>query len=72
MHNKWKVHRAVFYLRCNAFNCFLLVKFMSDAERNELQEEDRFLKALLDFHTKYKGDLTMTDEEREQYIDAVL
>jgi hypothetical protein len=72
MHNKWKVHQATFYLRCSAFVCFLLVKFMSDAERKGLEEEDRLLKTLLDFHHKHKGNLSMTNDEREQHIDAIL
>lgn len=50
----------------------LLVKFMSDAEREELENEDRFLKLLLDFHQDYKHELSMTDEEKERHIDAIL
>lgn len=55
-----------------SFNCFLLVKFMSDAERNELEEEDRLLKILIDFHNTRQRELSMSDEEREQHIDAIL
>ncbi len=54
------------------FNCFLLVKFMSDEERTELENEDRFLKMLLDFYQEHDGDLSMNDGEREQHIDAIL
>lgn len=72
MHNKWKLSQVVFYLRGLAFNCFLLIKFMSDAERKELEEEDRLLKQLIDFHDKNKGKLSMTNEERERHIDAIL
>jgi hypothetical protein len=70
MHNKWKLSQVVFYLRGRAFNCFLLI--MSDAERKELEEEDRLLKQLIDFHDKNKGKLSMTNEERERHIDAIL
>lgn len=45
---------------------------MSDAEREELENEDRFLKLLLDFHQDYKHELSMTDEEKERHIDAIL
>ena len=72
MHNKWKVCQAVFYLRDNAFNCFLLVKFMSDAERKELAEEDELLKNLLKLYHEYRQDISMTDEELEQHVDAIL
>jgi len=72
LHNKWKVGRAVFYLRINAFNCFLLVKFMPNAERKELEEEDQLLKNLLKFYDEYRQDLSMTNEEWEQHVDAIL
>lgn len=45
---------------------------MSDAERKELEEEDRLLKQLLDFHNENEEKLSMTDEQREQHIDAIL
>ncbi|GGH52737.1 hypothetical protein GCM10007423_57460 [Dyadobacter endophyticus] len=45
---------------------------MSDAERNELEEEDRLLKILIDFHNTRQRELSMSDEEREQHIDAIL
>lgn len=72
MHNEWKVRQAVFYLRCNAFNYYLLVKFMSDAERKELKEEDQLLKNLLKIYQEYRQDLSMTNEEWEQHIDTIL
>lgn len=45
---------------------------MSDEERTELENEDRFLKMLLDFYQEHDGDLSMNDGEREQHIDAIL
>jgi len=72
LHNEWKVRQAVFYLRCNAFNYYLLVKFMSDAERKELEEEDELLKTLLKIYHEFRQDISMTDEELEQHIDAIL
>ena len=72
MYIKWKMRRAIFYLRGNAFNCFLWVKFMSDAERKELAEEDELLKNLLKFYHEYRQDISMTDEEFEQHVDAIL
>ena len=72
MHNEWKVCQAVFYLRSNTFNCFLLVKFMSDAERKELAEEAELLKNLLKLYHEYRQDISMTDEELEQHVDAIL
>jgi hypothetical protein len=72
MHNKWKLGEAVFYLRGCAFNR-LLVKFMSDAEREELEDEERLLKLLLDFHTKYIDEMSsMSEEAKGQHIDAIL
>ncbi len=71
MHDKWKIRQSNFYLRGGTFNS-LLVKFMSDAEREKLEEEDRLLKMLIDFHNNYKGQLSMTSEERAQHIDAIL
>ena len=72
MNIKWKISEAVFYLRANAFVCFLLVKFMSDEGKKELEEEDQLLKNLLKIYQEYRQDLSMTDEEWEQHVDAIL
>ncbi|SDE63529.1 hypothetical protein SAMN04487996_10681 [Dyadobacter soli] len=72
MYIKWKVRRAIFYLRGNAFVCFLLVKFMSDEERKELEEEDLLLKNLLRFYHEYRQNLSMTNQQLEQHVDAIL
>jgi hypothetical protein len=46
---------------------------MSDAERYELEDEERLLKLLLDFHNKYKHETpSMTEEAKGQHIDAIL
>lgn len=45
---------------------------MSETEREELENDERFLKMLLEFHHTYKGELSMTDKEREQYVDTIL
>lgn len=55
--------------------CFclpLLVKFMSDEERKELEEEDQLLKNLLKIYQEYRQDLSMTNEEWEQHVDTIL
>jgi SUMO ligase MMS21 Smc5/6 complex component len=72
LHNEWKVRQVIFYLRGNSFVCFLLVKFMSDAERKELEEEDQLLKNLLKIYQEYRQDLRMTNDEWEQHVDTVL
>lgn len=72
MYNKWKVSQVVFYLRWQCFNCFLLVKFMSDAEIKRLEEERRYLIQILDFHVKSDGTLGTTEEESEKHIDDIL
>jgi archaellum component FlaC len=45
---------------------------MSDAERKELEEEDELLKNLLKLYHEYRQDISMTDEELEQHVDAIL
>lgn len=46
---------------------------MSDAEREELEDEERLLKLLLDFHTKYEDEMSsMGEEAKGQHIDAIL
>ncbi|MHA4737384.1 hypothetical protein [Dyadobacter sp. MSC1_007] len=46
---------------------------MSDAEREELEDEERLLKLLLDFHTKYVDEMSsMSEEAKGQHIDAIL
>lgn len=47
---------------------FLLVKFMSDAERKELEEEDILLKKMLDFYHEQRQDLSLTNEEWEAWL----
>ena len=45
---------------------------MSDAERKELAEEDELLKNLLKLYHEYRQDISMTEEELEQHVDAIL
>lgn len=46
---------------------------MSDAEREELEDEERLLKLLLDFHIKYEDEMSSMDEEAKvKHIDAIL
>lgn len=73
MYIKRKVRRAIFYLRGNAFVCFLLVKFMSDEERKELEGERRDLFEILDFYAVFNDDIrSMTEEQKEQHINYIL
>lgn len=41
-------------------------------ERDELTEEQRLLKILLDFHVNNRANISMNDQEFEEYADAVL
>ena len=45
---------------------------MSDEGKKELEEEDQLLKNLLKIYQEYRQDLSMTDEEWEQHVDAIL
>ena len=45
---------------------------MTPEERNELLEEERLLRILLDFHVKNRTHISMSDQEFEEYVNAVL
>lgn len=45
---------------------------MNKGEREKLLEESRLLKVLLEFHIKNRGNITMSDQEFEGYVNAVL
>ncbi|MBV6439747.1 MAG: hypothetical protein DYG98_09785 [Haliscomenobacteraceae bacterium CHB4] len=45
---------------------------MTERERAELLQEREILVTLLDFHTKHRARIGMTDREFEEYANAVL
>lgn len=45
---------------------------MLQEEKEELIEEQRLLKILLDFHVNNRANISMNDEEFEAYVNAVL
>lgn len=45
---------------------------MTPAERNQLLEEQRLLKILLDFHVINRANISMNEQEFEEYVNAVL
>ena len=45
---------------------------MSYNEKEELIEEQRILKILLDFHVKNRANISMSDSEFQEYVNFVL
>jgi len=45
---------------------------MSHNEKEELAEEQRILKTLLDFHVKNRANISMSDSEFQEYVNVVL
>lgn len=45
---------------------------MTARERDELLQEREILVTLLDFHTRHRARIGMTDREFEEYANAVL
>ena len=45
---------------------------MSYNEKEELIEEQRILKILLDFHVKNRANISMSDSEFQEYVNVVL
>ncbi|MFM9951458.1 MAG: hypothetical protein ACKV1O_26220 [Saprospiraceae bacterium] len=45
---------------------------MSHNEKEELIEEQRILKILLDFHVKNRANISMSDSEFQEYVNVVL
>ena len=45
---------------------------MSYNEKEELIEEQRILKILLDFHVKNRANISMSNSEFQEYVNVVL
>ena len=45
---------------------------MTNYERDELLEEIRLLKVLLNFHVQNRGNILMNELEFEEYVNAIL
>lgn len=45
---------------------------MTNAERDELKEEVKILKLLLDFHIQNREHISLSKVEFEEYVDTIL